>query len=184
MDGIPTPPESIWGFSPDNMGSGTWKEVLGPTSLPFPPNIIRPALANSATDDKKGYFLGGFTSLGTSPEVSLDYGVIRPAPGLLSFNFETLSLVNSSDGGYFASDYTNNPARNPGSMVQAPPFGVDGVLIIMGGFYPKGSFNNITIYDTHTGTWYSQKASGDIPVPRTRFCAVGVQENGNSTYEM
>ena len=27
----PTPFESIWAFTPDGRGSGSWKEVLGPT---------------------------------------------------------------------------------------------------------------------------------------------------------
>ena len=152
--------------------------------MPFPPNIIRSAQAASAVDNERGYFLGGFASTGTSLEVSLEVGTTRPVPGLLTFTFQNLSLVNSTDAGYFPSIYANRQALNPGFMLQVPLYGVDGILIMMGGSYPGGAFNNITIYDTYTGSWFSQDASGDIPDPREEFCAVGMQDKSNNSYEM
>ncbi|MCJ1239231.1 hypothetical protein MMC14_007225 [Varicellaria rhodocarpa] len=183
VDAIITPLESIWGFSVDGHGSGAWNEVLGPISSPFPPNIIRSAGAATATDDQIGYSLGGFASLGTTPEIQSASEAFN-VPGMLSFSFANLSLTNSSNTGY-----ANDQAPKSGSLLQVPMYGVDGILVAMGGLYPNSGvspsgFNNISIYDTHTGNWYSQTASGDIPEPRQEFCAVGIQDDTDSTYEI
>ena len=84
-----------------------------------------------------------------------------------SHDFSTLSLTNSSDGGFFASQYQNDSAIfDPGSMISVPSFGVDGILVLLGGSGCSsvpfgtnhcesgvGSFNNMTIYDLHTQSW-------------------------------
>lgn len=94
-------------------------------------------------------------------------------------------MTNSSDGNYFASVYSDNQAPRSGVMVAVPSFGIDGILIVLGGGdLPSGGFNLITIYDSHAESWYSQTATGDIPEPRTGFCAVGAQGGDSSTFEM
>lgn len=75
-------------------------------------------------------------------------------PGLLSFDLDGLSVTNTSDGGYFA---TQDPIHHavPGAMLDVPSFGTDGLLVLLGGRNTIGSkapitnpsFNNITIYD-------------------------------------
>ena len=83
--------------------------------------------------------------------------------------------------------------QNPG-VVNIPALGLDGrgLLIVLGGRDPGPtpwgpgaltSFKNITIYDTCIGTRYVQHATGDIPGPRERFCAVSIAGD-NGTYEM
>lgn len=189
------PRESIWGFTPDGNGSGSWSEVLGPTGMkPFPPNIIRTAAGASATDNKQAYYLGGFASFGTSPEVDTPYGVARSIPGLLTFAFEALDLRNSSDGGYYASQYrwwTQNFL--PGSMEDVPLFNTDGFLVIFGGgptrrnaseLSSASGFDNITIYDKRGHDWLHQTATGAIPQPRLDFCSLGVHSGDNATFEM
>ena len=70
-------------------------------------------------------------------------------------------------------------------MVAVPSFGTKGILIVLGGSsLPNGGFNLVTIYDPHAQIWYLQTATGEIPEPRTGFCAVGTQGGDNSTYEM
>jgi hypothetical protein len=44
--------------------------------------------------------------------------------------------------------------------------------------------DSIDIYDIAAETWYIQKASGDIPGNRRRFCAGIVAAPDNSSYEM
>ena len=67
-----------------------------------------------------------------------------------------------------------------------PTYGDDGIL----GILPSGrdrqdfTFNNVTLYDKKSQNLYSQTTSGDIPEPRSYFCADGVGEDENNTFEM
>ena len=189
-----TLPESIWGLIPDGRGGGRWIEKLGPTSdKPFPSHILRPAAGASAFDSDGAYYLGGFASTGTSNAVNLEFGITRPVPGLLTFDFSSQTLKNSTnDGDYFASVYRDDSWSPSGYMLNVPSFGTRGILLLMGGKSGKGStdisrggdFNNLTIFDIEGQKWYSQTASGSIPDPKSLFCAVGNQGGDNSTYEM
>ena len=194
------PPESIWQFKPDGNGSGSWLEALGPTGeVPYPSGFIATAYGASIGADDKGYYIAGYASAFTTPTFS-DLPISREEPGIQTFDFNTSSLTNSSDGGFFASQYRSDSLLfDPGKMIFAPSFGLEGILLLLGGtgcsWVPwggycesgVGSFNNITIYDLHTQTWYWQAATafaGQVPSPRGSFCAVGVQGGDNSTYEM
>ncbi|KAI9875031.1 MAG: hypothetical protein M1830_009003 [Pleopsidium flavum] len=182
-----TPQNSIWMFSPNDQGGGDWQAALGHTSdRPFPPNITRPASGASAASSENGYYLGGYASFGTDPNVNLPLNVKQPLPGLLSFDFETSMWNNTSDGGFTASSALINARPPSGAMQFVPAFGVDGILLVMGGASSQRTnpFNNITTYDIHGQAWHSQLATGDIPDPRDHFCAVGVQSNENNTYEI
>jgi hypothetical protein len=44
--------------------------------------------------------------------------------------------------------------------------------------------SNITVYDVHSDTWYYQTATGDVPPPRSEFCAAGSSPTDNSSYEV
>ena len=196
------PQESIWQFRPDGYGSGNWTEALGPTSpAPYPPGFINTARGASAFGAGYGYYIGGYAGpLTTQTFGNLPYSTLRDEPGLLTLDVDNLSLTNTSDGGYFASQYRNNSAIfDPGSMIFAPSFGNDGVLILLGGseyssstfgsrFEPGvGLFNNVTLYDIHTDSWlwqHATSAAGHIPMPRGSFCAVGVQGGDNNTFEV
>ena len=196
------PPESIWQFKPDGRGSGDWIEALGPDGrVPYPPGYINTARGASASSGGRGYYIGGYASpLTTRVFSNLAWATLREAPGLQTFDFDTLSLTNTTDGGFFASQYQNNSAVfDPGNMVIVPSFGVDGLVILLGGsgyssaVYQHqfesgvGLFNNVTIYDLHTGSWLWQtttSTTGLPPMPRGSFCAVGVQGGDNSTFEM
>ena len=197
------PPESIWQFKPDGSGSGSWLEALGPVGeAPYPSGSIATAHGASTSAGDKGYYIGGYASQLTTPVFSnMPWATLREQPGLQTFDFTTMNLTNSSDGGFFASQYQNDSAVfDPGNMIFVPSFGVDGVLLVLGGsgcssvpfgrthcVSGVGSFNNITIFDLHTQTWLWQATTGTSglpPAPRGYFCAVGVQGGDNSTYEM
>ena len=196
------PPESIWQFNPSGNGSGNWTQALGPIGrAPYPPGFINTAHGASANNDAYGYYIGGYASQGTTRVFGdLGFATFREEPGLLTFSFDTLHLTNTSDGGYFASQYHNDSAIfDAGNMIFIPSFGIDGVLVLLGGsgysnslfgsrFEPGvGSFNNITLYDIHTGSWLWQtatSATGELPMPRGSFCAIGIQGGDNSTFEM
>ena len=198
------PTESIWQFAPSGNGSGIWSEAVGPAApVSYPPALLRPSLGASISDGQNGYYLGGYLSpFNTRAFSQLSWFTRRPIPGIQTLSFDSLELTNTSDGGYFANQYhldNDSYTYRPGSMLHAPLFGTHGVLILLGGggqgsstltsvgqtqFTSQGSFNNITIYDLHSKTWYSQNATGSIPDPRTDFCAVSATSSDNSTFDM
>lgn len=141
----------------------------------------------SASDGNRAYYLGGFYSGETSPSSSaMQAGDRIPSPGLLIFDFHTLTLTNSSDSGYLAPRVSTRPDWPPGAMINISTYGDDGILVIL----PSGrdrqdfAFNNITLYDKKNKNWYSQTTSGDIPQARSYFCAVGVGGDDKNTFEM
>ena len=181
LNSLTPPPEAIWGFKHKNDGSAAWYQVLGPVSTtPWPRNIMRLAYGASIDDGKRAYYLGGFYSRESSPDVGPDVENLNRVspPGLLTFDFGTLTITNSSDGGYRVAQ--------PGTLINVPTYGDDGVLVLLpgGGGLNDYAFNNITLYDKKNQKWYSQLASGDIPEPRIYFCAVGIQGDKNGSFEM
>lgn len=180
--GLTVPHDSIWGFKPNGGGGGAWSEVLGPTSAtPFPHNIHRISTGTSAYDGRSAYYLGGFASSDTS--IFFPFGRFQSS-GLLTFDFDTLLMTNSSGG-----DYTNavwgGSLINRGAMLNIPTFNDNNLLIILArGSDPDFAFNNVTLFDKKNQNWYSQLTSGDIPDPRSNFCAVGIQEEGTLNFEM
>ena len=192
------PPESIWQFAPSGDGSGAWTEAVGPTGdAPYPASALRAANGAAASDGKHGYYIGGYNGqLTTKTFHNYPWPSYRQAGGLQTFDFSSLNLTNSSDGGYFASQYYNESFYyDPGCMLYTTLFGVEGLLVLLGGggqsgpfvheWLPnQGNFDIITIYDIHTQTWLSQSATGTIPNPRSKFCAVGAASSDNSTFDM
>ena len=130
-------------------------------------------------DDNNAYYLGGKISNKTSPTVSVQY----QNTGLLQLNFDTLTLTNSTDLGLSSSSGLSSQA---GVLLNVPVYGVNGVLVNFGGGDVKQrvGFNIINVFDKKEQKWYSQTAEGDIPRPRSLFCAVGVQGENHTSYEM
>lgn len=173
---VKTPFESIWAFTPDGKGAGSWKEVLGPTGAkPFPSNILRRSSGAVASNGSHGYYLGGWVNIATSPLSSRDRNKGELVPGLLTLNFTDLAITYTSDDVY---EY--------GRMIDVPNYGTSGVLILLSkGTWPDLlPFNNVSIYDKTKQIWYSQLASGAIPDPRISYCIVGIRGIKSDTFEM
>lgn len=180
----PTPFESIWAFTPDEKGTGSWKEVLGPSAGIFPSGIIRPFNGGFCSDDSYGYYVGGYVSSRSTR--SLDNNTAVISHGLLKLDFGDLKITNTSDGDYGRSQ-SFQIIGGTGKVVNVPIYGAGGIVILLGEGDPKHviSFNNITIYDKTEQNWYSQLASGDVPEPRSDFCIVGIQGTaGSGNFEM
>lgn len=165
--------ESIWGFQTDAGNSAAWIEVIGPASAKsFPRDILGTSMGVFCSDDRTGYYLGGFISNSTSSRASTFFW----NSGLLRFDFETLTLTNSSELGF---------KTDPDALVNVPTFGV---LIALGGGVTPGmapyNLDLINIWDKANQKWHFQVAEGDIPSPRGYYCAVGVQGNGDDNFEM
>lgn len=173
-DSVSPTVDSVWGFRPNGNGSGSWTEILGFVGeKPFPSDIHGTSDGMFTNDDNNAYYLDGNISNTSSPSVPSAYR----NTGLLRLNFETLTLTNSSELGL---------AFSKGVLLNVPVYGVNGVLVNFGGGDEKhgAGFNNINVFDKKEQKWYNQTAEGDIPRPRYLFCAVGVQGEKHTSYEM
>ena len=140
---------------------------------PFPPEIHAASSGMFTSDNNDAYYLGGFISYTTSSTASDEYR----NTGLLQLDFETLTLTNSSELGF---------SSQGGALLNVPIYGANGVLIAFGGGDQDHGvgLNSIKVFDKKERKWYSQIAEGDIPQPRSYFCAVGVYGKGYTSYEM
>lgn len=100
---------------------------------------------------------------------------------MIIYNATTNEVQNITAGGY-----SNGGTADYGASELVPVFGSEGVLLTMGGWLPStlqsldlsavtNQFNQISVFDPSTQTWYNQTATGTIPEPRTLFCTVGVR---------
>ena len=109
-------------------------------------------------------------------------------------------VTQDFSSGAWSNDTTNIPDqsvyRTQSKAVLAPGFGDKGFMVVVGGesppteasVYEQGSFmvdmSVITLYDVASGTWYTQEATGDIPPPRSEFCAVGAASSDGKSFEV
>lgn len=106
--------------------------------------------------------------------------------GLLTFRFDDFHFTNTSDGNYRRS-LSRKEMFGSGKMINIQKFGSGGIIVILGEGNPSQviSFNDITIYDKTEQKWYSQLASGALPLPRSDFCVVGMPgTTASDNYEM
>jgi hypothetical protein len=114
----------------------------------------------------QGYFLGGWKENRTAPSMVGR----RASSHLLRYDMSSNSFTNLSG--------PDHVGRAEGVMIFLPVSDA-GLLIYIGGVLDpqrNGSFvpapmEIIRVFDIATTTWYTQRASGDIPPVRRRFCA-------------
>lgn len=177
--------DSFWGFKPNDDGNVIWEQILGPVSTtPFSHDVHRITNRAFTNDGHRAYYVGGFYSAATSP--NFEFRAQNAVSRFLSFDFDTHTIKNSNDGGYFIPHQTAIIAWPPKNMINISMYGDNGILIIL----PSGSdcqnfaFNNIILYVKKNGKWYFQFALGDTPNPKSRFCAVGIEGNNQINFEM
>jgi hypothetical protein len=178
------PSLSLWTFTPDNIGSGSWTELLGTDDAAWN-SLVRPYSGLMAVGKDSAYILGGLTVPNATVNSYLDG---TPISGIVSFNMSTSTFKNSS-----ADGYSLNGTAELGVLHYVPSFGPDGVFVAMGGDasalgqYTPGhslrSFGNLVVFDPASGTFYNQTATGNLPESRVQFCTAGVASS-NDTYEI
>jgi hypothetical protein len=189
----------IWALPQSNSKSSrSWLKLLGKNAAkPMPPNFQQIACGAYSYDGQRAYYMGGLISHWTTFGISnftQDFGVA----GLVSFEFDSKELTNSTnDGQFFASRFTglNEKPFKPGPMFNIP-FGPDGTLVSFGGLaYPKATeveygagWSNLWIFDKRKNTSYNQPLKGDIPPglgadPGTFAFFMAIDE-ANETVEM
>jgi hypothetical protein len=132
-------------------------------------NWERPAYGAGAQVDSRGlgFYYGGWLNNRTTPGWK---GPPVALSSIVQYNFTTGNLRNNT--------HPDGIGRAEGQMVFLP-VSDGGLLIYFGGVedpYHNGTYNaasmtKIQIYDVNSGKWYTQTATGDIPLARRQFCA-------------
>lgn len=132
-----------------------------------------------------GFWIGGARNRDTSPEIQ-DSTYFFPI-GLTVFNTTTREIRNITAMPMGPTQY--------GGLVHVPSnHGGMGVLVYMGGERPTNpenvreekkydftvaSWKTVWVYDIDKEQWYEQETTGDVPEPRTQFCAVTAKDAGS-----
>ena len=167
------PPESIWTFRPDNLGSGSWNQIISPSD-PVWNTIVRTQRGYQAYGNGSAYVLGGYN-------INLSGHYIYP--GMIEFEMSSQVFSNiSSETG------ATSPSGHPGeygSMHYVPSFGSNGVFVVMGGWDGNNliDFGYVLVFDPTSGSWYNQTTTGNKPFPRYSICTAGAASS-NGTYEI
>ncbi|KAH8429033.1 uncharacterized protein LDX57_006704 [Aspergillus melleus] len=127
-----------------------------------------------------GYYYGGWLSNASVP----DWGDSDPIAlsHLLSYNMLENTWTNSSG--------PDSVGRAEGVMLYVPAS--DGMLVYLGGVQTPSKngtmtgqpMNEILLYDIANSKWYTQKATGEVPEQRRRFCAGVVWAEDRSSYNI
>jgi hypothetical protein len=123
--------------------------------------------ASTSVDELgQGYFLGGWRENRTAPSAVGQ----RASSHLLRYDMTSGSFTNLSG--------PDHVGRAEGVMIFLPVSDA-GLLVYIGGVLDPQRNGSVVpapmeivhVFDIATTTWYSQRASGDIPPVRRRFCA-------------
>ncbi|PYI08655.1 hypothetical protein BO78DRAFT_297857, partial [Aspergillus sclerotiicarbonarius CBS 121057] len=131
-------------------------------------------------DRALGYYYGGWLSNGSVPNWGSE-------PIALS-TFLTYDMLQNT---WTNSSGIDSVGRAEGVMVYIPASD-RGMLVYFGGLQtpnPNGtvvaqSFEDILLYDIANSKWYTQKATGQIPENRRRFCAGATWAEDKSSYNI
>lgn len=192
--------EFTWNFTVGgDHTSGEWPEAVDPqwkTGL-FSSGISASMYRYTTLDYRQTVYIGNRASKWSRSKAGDT--LLHSDPGLIIFDYATKTLGNSTnDGSYFAPNFGGISTKErvslakAGLMTYAPPFGINGICVILGGLeidesgMTKQWSDNVTIYDPSTRRWHYQRATGDIPEMRfDRFyCAFGAYDSILSTYDM
>lgn len=128
----------------------------------------------------KGYTLGGWMSNASMPGW---IGGRQATSSLITYDMNANSWTNTSG--------PDTVPKAEGVMLYIPASN-DGLLIYFGGITtPYGNdtivplpMSTIYIYDIQSSRWYTQTATGGIPLPRAKFCAGAAWAPDKSSYNI
>jgi hypothetical protein len=134
----------------------------------------------SVNERGEGYYLGGWNNNRTNPGWR---GNSTASSDLIRYDMATNTFLNSTG--------PNDTGRAEGVMVFIPASD-SGLLIHFGGVldpFRNGTMvgsqmDIIDIYDMASTKWYTQKATGDVPDMRRRFCGGATWADDNSSWNV
>ena len=177
-----TYPQSLFTLFVDDNGDAsgnTFYSASDPSTNGLGPSSLAPAGAAYASTNSTFYAFDGTSpyDIGHPPS---NFGITNNVQGLLRYDMGSMTWANLSSIG---------SPRIQAAGAYVPQFG-SGFLVFVGGQIPGSTsaydsladMADITLYDTATGKWYQQQATGDIPPSRTAFCSASV--SSGTTFEL
>ncbi|KAL2888299.1 Kelch repeat-containing protein [Ceratocystis lukuohia] len=173
------PPQSLALWSYD-ISANNWSTVA--YDKQFRVNGLSYGASASPPASGMGYYFGGWQNNATVASWSSSVPVATA--NLLSYDMDAQSWQNAS-----APD--DGLRRAEGVMVYLP-MSDQGMLVYFGGVidqFANGTIkaqemDSILLYDIANARWYTQRASGDIPGNRRRFCADAAWAKDRSSYNI
>lgn len=166
----------LWAF--DTI-TGTWNRTLADSSQS---NINRAAFGAGVTIEDRAwsYYFGGWLSNDSVPGWA---GSPLALNSMLKYDMVANTWANDT--------YKAMRPSAEGVMLYIPASDA-GMLVYFGGLelapngtnYTMAAMDEIHIFDIGTETWLMQKAGGEIPQERRRFCAGVVWAEDRSSYNM
>lgn len=190
---IDPPANELWKFTPSG-NSGTWSNP-GVSAASKLTDLVRVQRAASAFGDGVGYALGGYQNWRTTTNApfydgwKVLSGDTIPVSGMVAYDMAAGSWSNIT-----SATFTESGSFVDGQLQYLPGYGAAGLLIPLGGATSTAltaddgrttvnDFTTLSMYDVASGTWHTQKTSGEYPQGRVSFCSVGVQGD-NGTFEV
>jgi hypothetical protein len=183
----------LWSYDPDKL---QWTPY--PSTLTEFPNY---GAHTEAPDQGLAFYLGGQVDYGTRWDLAgMGNETTINLPGFIVIDLNNQTFYNISTPGLAPETYP----RVGGLMQYVPELGDNGLLVHFGGIYREGglvgsfsqqkivTFDTIDVFDiaswvnkpSSNGTWYQQKATGDIPPPRIDSCVVMKSAPDNSSHNL
>ncbi|GJC90888.1 Kelch repeat-containing protein ARB_01230 [Colletotrichum liriopes] len=175
--GEPPLPFNLYGY---DILNNEW-DSFGPSRTGA--SISKVSYGAGVSVDSRGeaYYFGGWLSNNSVP----GWGTGPPVAttGLVKYTMDTNSFANNTG--------PDNIRRAEGSLHYIPA-GEGGMLIYFGGIQDLSAngtatgqpMDQIVIYDVLSSKWYTQKASGEVPEMRRRFCAGVTWAADQSSYNI
>jgi hypothetical protein len=166
---------TLWKFTADGSGGGSWSEETDISNRPFFEQLDRVQGAATVSTPSRGFVIGGASDKSTAPEPkSRIVGHVA-----LDFDDRTWSQEDQAP-------YSSTGALFGGRAVHVPGYGQEGIVVILGGGHDAAKqyvdFGMVYLFDPEAGTWHRQETTGPKPSGRALHCITGVA--GNGTYEM
>jgi hypothetical protein len=185
--GPSNPVKGLWKFSLDDIGGGTWSQLLPNSDNDSGVQlVVRPFQAAVAANTDTAYILGGVETAYNDPSTVGLKGEVALS-GLVQYNMTDQTFSNVSASGFSSYGTFQN-----GNLHWISAVGPNGIFIAMGGgIAPNGkyipgsdlqSFETVSILDPVTGTWYHQQTSGIPPAPRLDFCVTSATASDSPGY--
>ena len=171
---------------PTSDGYGFWTVNSTEKDPPFsqPLGLTRPVGGATAQSNTMGFWLGGYSSNGTSDQTRLLEDNV-PTPQMVTYEFATKTWSNYTVDPTIALGIPNGTIEWAG-MEHIPTLGPHGMLVIWGGEnsntsvytsgYQERPMSIIVLHDPKTRKWYTQSVTGTAPSVRNRFCSVSVSD--------
>lgn len=177
---------TTWSFAAESANM-EWQQGPNASSKGLSEDSPGPYAAAYAQSDKTFFSFGGSFSLDNSSP---------PGPGTVLTGLVVQDFARGLWQNYSTTSSGQAQYRTQARAVLSSSFGDEGFLVIVGGeappietsvYYEGNSMmemSAITLYDIANKAWFVQTATGDIPPPRSEFCAVGSASGDHKTFEM